>query len=113
MIKIRFKKKLKKSNFKFFSGPWALGHGPWAMGHGPWAMGHGPWAMGPGPWALGHGPWALGHGPLRFIPVPVHTGSRLTEPGSTVPGKVRKFHEWHILYAGALERELIGVQGSA
>ena len=26
-------------------------------------------------------------------PVPVHTGSRLTEPGSTVPGKVHKFHE--------------------
>ena len=70
-----------------------MGHGPWAMGPGPWAMGHGPWAMGPGPWALGHGPWAMGHGPpLRFIPVPVHTGSRLTEPGSTVPGKVRKFH---------------------
>ena len=29
---------------------------------------------------------------FRFIPVPVHTGSRLTEPGSTVPGKVHKFH---------------------
>merc|ERR1711953_926403 len=46
--------------------------------------------MGHGPWALGHGPWAMG--PMRFIPVPVHTGSRLTEPGSTVPGKVHKFH---------------------
>ena len=29
---------------------------------------------------------------FRFIPVPVRTGSRLTEPGSTVPGKVHKFH---------------------
>ena len=58
-------------------------------GHGPWAMGRGPWAMGPGPWALGHGPWAMGHGPpLRFIPVPVHTGSRLTDPGYSVPGEV-------------------------
>ena len=67
---------------------------PWApMDPGPWAMGRGPWAVGHGPWALGHGPWAMGHGPpLRFIPVPVHTGSRLTEPGFTVPGKVRKFH---------------------
>ena len=26
-------------------------------------------------------------------PVLVHTGSRLTEPGSTVPGKVHKFHD--------------------
>ena len=29
---------------------------------------------------------------VRFMPVPVHTGSRLTDPGSSVPGSVHGFH---------------------